>query len=460
MPATTEQELPESIKSYWVKAQSAVDLRNYKYAITLLQDVLKEEPHFLSARRLLRKAEIAESKGGKKLFNFGGFGKGSSLLKKDPKAAMEAAEKAMTDDPYNKDANILLKDAALAMEDEATAQFALENLADGHPKDTKVQHLLARFYVDHDMPEKGVEVYRRILRVDPSDSEANKGEKDASAKASIRKGSWEKEGGFREKLADAEESQELEEANRGQLTGEARERRLENLYEKAHDDPRNQNYPQEIARLLESKEDWSGALQWYEYLNDLTDGGDPGIARRISELRAKVAEADLREKQRQLREDTLDPDTRAKLEKEVSELEDQLNNVRMQSAADRIKRNPTDLQLRLEYGEMLVEAGNYSEAIPELQKAQKSPNAKIRAKSLLGQCYRKKKMYPLAIKTLQEAREGIAGMDATKKEVTYTLGLIYEENGDKQKSLEMMTEIYEVDYEYRDVAKRVEGSYE
>jgi tetratricopeptide (TPR) repeat protein len=132
----------------------------------------------------------------------------------------------------------------------------------------------------------------------------------------------------------------------------------------------------------------------------------------------------------------------------------------MQSAAERIKRNPTDLQLRLEYGEMLVEAGNYTEAIPELQKAQKSPNAKVRAKSLLGQCYRKKKMFPLAIKTLQEARESIASMDSTKKEVTYTLGLIYEENGDKQKSLEMMTEIYEVDYEYRDVAKRVEGSYE
>ena len=41
------------------KALSAVELRNYGYAISLIGAVLKESPGFLDGRKMLRKAEIA-----------------------------------------------------------------------------------------------------------------------------------------------------------------------------------------------------------------------------------------------------------------------------------------------------------------------------------------------------------------------------------------------------------------
>jgi hypothetical protein len=47
-----------------------------------------------------------------------------------------------------------------------------------------------------------------------------------------------------------------------------------------------------------------------------------------------------------------------------------------------------------------------------------------------------------------------------KKEIVYNLGRIYETMGDKQRSLNCMKEIYEADSEYKDVATRVEISYE
>jgi hypothetical protein len=50
-------------------------------------------------------------------------------------------------------------------------------------------------------------------------------------------------------------------------------------------------------------------------------------------------------------------------------------------------------------------------------------------------------------------------MDAVKKDVIYNLGLVYEKMGDNQKTVDCMKQIYEVDYGYRDVAKRVESSY-
>ena len=51
-------------------------------------------------------------------------------------------------------------------------------------------------------------------------------------------------------------------------------------------------------------------------------------------------------------------------------------------------------------------------------------------------------------------------MDAMKKEIVYNLGLVYERTGDQEKSLACMKQIYEVEHGYKDVATRVESSYE
>ena len=51
-------------------------------------------------------------------------------------------------------------------------------------------------------------------------------------------------------------------------------------------------------------------------------------------------------------------------------------------------------------------------------------------------------------------------MDATKKEIVYNLGLVYEQMSESQKALECMKQIYEADYGYKDVAVRVERSYD
>jgi hypothetical protein len=68
-------------------------------------------------------------------------------------------------------------------------------------------------------------------------------------------------------------------------------------------------------------------------------------------------------------------------------------------------------------------------------------------------------MLDLAMKQLEEAARELGSMDAMKKDIVYQLGLVYEEMGDREKSLAAMKQIYEADYGYRDVAERVESSY-
>ena len=69
-------------------------------------------------------------------------------------------------------------------------------------------------------------------------------------------------------------------------------------------------------------------------------------------------------------------------------------------------------------------------------------------------------MLDLAKNTFASAAAEILIMDDTKKDILYKLGLVHEGLGEKEQYLDCMKQIYEVDYGYRDVARRVESSYE
>jgi cytochrome c-type biogenesis protein CcmH/NrfG len=156
----TDKELPDDARALWLKALSAVELRNFGYAISLISAVLKKAPGFLDGRKILRRAEVAATKGKKSFLS--GLStttfKGGSIVKKDPIAAMEVAEKALESDPYNSAANKLLMDAAKAADLLPIAAFALETLIQGSPKDTKVMHELGQLYVKMGDPEKAVKL--------------------------------------------------------------------------------------------------------------------------------------------------------------------------------------------------------------------------------------------------------------------------------------------------------------
>jgi len=79
---------------------------------------------------------------------------------------------------------------------------------------------------------------------------------------------------------------------------------------------------------------------------------------------------------------------------------------------------------------------------------------------LLGRSYSELGMFDLAAKQLEEAAKEILAMDAMKKEIVYNLGVVYERMGEGEKSLNCMKQIYEAEYGYKDVAARVERSYE
>ena len=68
MPVRTEKDLTDQFRGYWLKAVAAIELRNFGYAIELLENLLKQEPEFLTGRQMLRRAAVIRAKTEKKSF--------------------------------------------------------------------------------------------------------------------------------------------------------------------------------------------------------------------------------------------------------------------------------------------------------------------------------------------------------------------------------------------------------
>jgi tetratricopeptide (TPR) repeat protein len=469
MPIQTEKELSDNARTLWLKARSAVELRNHGYAISLIQAVLKDHPAFLDGRKLLRKVEILATKG-KKTFLSGlstASLRGASVMKKDPKAAMELAEKSLETDPTNPQINHLLKEAAKAAGYPEIAAFALETIVEADPKDTKTMHELGEHYLTMGKADEAVLIYSKIAEINPADLTAVKRSKDAAATASMKSGGWDKEGvSYRDLIKNKDEAISLEQKSRVVKSAEMIDEQLGELYPQWEAAQDNVDLSRRIAKLWEDRfeqrqdtESLEGALSYYNHTNELLSGSDPAVARKVSDLHQKQLDLHIKSLVDWFAGGGDQHEEAATYRAELDGLKKQRAELLIADAQKRVERNPTDLQLRYELGEYLVQAGQYTEAIQELQKARQNPNARLRAMNLLGQCYTEKGMLDLAVKQFQDAASEILAMDTTKKEILYKLGLVFERMGKKEESLKCMKDIYEVDYGYMDVAKRVESSY-
>jgi len=464
MSVTTEKDLPENLRAVWLKAMSAMELRNYGYASQLYQSILRPHPEYLLARQLARKAAVAKTSGKKSAL--GGLSSASfstmkvqSLVKKDPPAAMEAIEKILETDPYSVSANQLLREAALIAKLPDVAEFALETIIQGNPKDTKTMHELAKLYISHAKPSKAVDVYNKILQFIPNDLGAIKGGKDASAAASMQSGGWEKEGAsYRDLIRNKEEAISLEQKNRVVRSDEIVDNLIAELNARLEAEPGNVDVSRRIAELYEQKEDLENAVAWYSYAVELANNTDPGLIRKVADLRIKQYDASLVQFEEYL---AANPDA-PEIETTKAQLEDirkERAKLLLADAKTRVERNPTDLQVRFELGEIYVNTGLYKEAITELQKARQNPSVRLKAMNLLGRCYTERGMFDMAAETFATAASELSQMDSIKKEIVYNLGCVYEKMGQTEKSIDCMKQIYSVDASYRDVEERVESSY-
>jgi tetratricopeptide (TPR) repeat protein len=452
-----EAELDPRHQALWKKALISAERKNWEYVIDQLLPIVIANVGFIDGRKLLRSAESEASGGsaGKKFsFGLGGFKPSSKKEPAEQIADME--ENVFRKDPFNLNANEQLYEIAMKMHFPELAAFALETIRAGHPENTKHMHKLAQHYMAHEQPELASEVYRLIVKANPRDMEAMKGEKDAAARTSILRQGW---GGdnFRNAMKDGGEAAKLEMLSRQGMTQEQMEQFLAETIEQYNADQTDIMIVKRMSDLYEKLGQIENALMFYDYALTLNPG-DVALQRKVEIIRDKVQDQQIEDFEREIEANPDAPDIEEK-RAQVAEIRRQRSSVVINEAKGRVDRNPTDKALRYELGQAYFNAGMFTEAIPELQQAKSNPNMRIKAILLLGRCFERKNMNDLAKTSLLEASKELLIMDAIKKEVLYELANVLEKMGDKAGSLDALKEIYNADYGYKDVAKRVESSY-
>lgn len=456
-----QHQLAPNLSKLFLKAESAMELRNWSYAVSLIQAILVKEPGFLEGRKRLRLASAKENEG-KRGVKMGGEAlkvmKMQSQVKKDPLNVMVMLEKdVLAGDPYNPQGNELLFEAAVAAGLPTTAGFALETVINGDPENLKFYHKLGDFYMSREIYDKASEIYGKIVDKNRSDLEATKKYKDATARGSIASQKWDSEGDWRDLLKDKDASKDLESKGRAAMTPEMLQAQADALAVEYAADQNNLDVTKRLAATYEELEQFETALSFYEWAFHLSSN-DPALEKKVASIRETVNKGHLDALQRFVEENPEHPDIEQYKQQLIEAEKSQIETLIVESR-ERVDRNPTDNELRYELGSRLFRATQYREAIQHLQQAKRSPNLRIKVMNLLGQCYDRMNMTDLAASQFEEAIIELPGMDETKKDLLYNLGLLYEKLGNQAKYLEALKQIYAVDYGYRDVAERVEKSY-
>lgn len=427
------------------KAESAFQSRKYDIAIEIFLQALQIDPDNRRGRRGVRMAAMKKAEHSyPSAFSIKIATAPTRAGMVNPNADKKAAayEAYLKVDPKN--AGMAHK-LAQTLEKAGYVNGAIgtyEALVATHPKDEDALVNLGRLLGPKE-PQAALEQLEKALSLNKKNQQAIKLRKDLAAEISITRTGFETARTTHDLLRDKEKAKQLLEDDRLQRTAGDSGDYLAKLEAQAKASPQDAKMQRKLAiayvqsqKYDEAEEAWGTVLEL-----DPTDFdarvklGDLRISRCQREL-AAAKQAGEAEKVKLLRRKLLDT---------------QIGEFRT-----RVAEHPTDLGLRHQLGQALLQAGEVDDAIGEFQKAVKDPRKRFEALSLLGECFLQKELYDLAARQLERALEESPGLNSDQgKRVVYNLGLLHEKQGDVAAARERYLSIYEVDVSYRDVAKKV-----
>jgi tetratricopeptide (TPR) repeat protein len=454
-------EISRETRALYTKAQDAAQRENTDYAIALYNQVLEKEPGFFDCRKALRALQFrkAGSGGGffKKMLSGAGssplVAKGQLALRSNPAGALAIAEQILNSDPNGSGGHKIIVEAAKALELPKTAVLSYETLVKNSPKDKNLAIEYALACAEAGDAKPGEKHLMELLRENPTDGELNQALKDMSARKTLGEGGYGAleggKGSFRDILKNKDEATMLEQQNRVVKSEDRTETLIKEYEGRLENEPNNLKLVRSLAELYTEKKQFDQAFALYDRVKNSEMGNDPSLEQAISKTRVRQFDYQIEQI------NPFAPDHAAQVEQlKAARLEFQVTECQK-----RVERYPTDLAIRFELGALYFQIGKYSEAIQEFQKARQNPHKKLASMNYLAQCYSKKKMFDFAARALQEAIKEKQIFDEEKKDMTYNLGIVFENMGKKDDALEQFKVLYDIDSSYKDVAAKVEASY-
>ncbi len=444
-------------KAFFTKARKIAETGNFDYAIEMYLEGLRFAPEALEQGHLPL-CELAlhrKGKGGRKPTM---VERVKRLRGRTPLEELINAEYLFAKDPDHLPYPEAMLKAAVAGGYKRTADwianlvFQTNNVSKKPSLQTYL--LLKDSYVALGELGKAVAACQHACRLKPQDKDLADEFKNLSAELTMATGKYDQEGDFRKAIKDREVQEKLQ-AQQGVVKSE--NYRLSTVQQAREKFAQNPNLASSIFNLaqalsdLQNDEAENQAIELLE--NAYKNKSDFSFKQRAGQIRIKQLHRTIKQAKATLEANPDEAGAKSKLE----ELSMQLNNIELEHYRLCVDNYPTDLQAKYEYAIRLLGNKRYDEAIPLFQEAQKAPRRKIAAMDKIGLCFFLKGWFADAIDVLNKAIDSYEIKDdSTAKELRYYLGRAYEENGDKDKALEIFRKLAQIDFAYKDVSQRVD----
>ena len=450
-------------------ARQAFEKRNYDYAVEMFKQCVEIEKNYGEAwgglcAALSRKNQelgLTSSKISQRLTSGFGFMKGKAVESIAPSQQVAVALGHMISNPMDLQNRLRLARALEALGHKEGALAVYAGVVDVDPRNIEALKGAGAMNRDLGHIQAAQECYNAAIRANPADYEVSRAIKELAALETIGRGLSDASS-YTDLLKDKSGADSLEQRHHLVKTVDEIDSEIQNLRKQLEAAPADVKLWKALGNFLfEKKKDFDGARDAFQKASELNQAD--------ATLWMKAEDCTLRKYDAQIV--SLEPQVRA-APSDATKVE-QLKKVRLdrnrfgvQSFEKRVQAHPTDTGLHFELGKYCYElavldraqAGALIDrAITEFQMTVKDPKRKIDSHDYLGNAFRAKKMYDMAVTQFQKALEtGVSPSGKQGLRILYNMGRTYEDEGKTAEAVDTYKKILGVDYSYRDTSQRVE----
>ena len=447
----------EKAAAFFERAEEVVVTNNFDYAIEMYLEGLKRAPDELEKGHLaLRKlAFIRTERGGKKPSM---VDKVKRRQGKTPLEDMINASYLLAKDPDNISYIEMLLKACIAGRYPKTATWAAYTLYKVNRQKENPSYAVYIFLKDAflqlELFEEAIQACKLALKLKPENAQLDDEIKDLCARMTVKNGKYGQTEDFRGSIKDAEKQQKLMQQDNLIKSEKTRENALEDAKKTYRQDPDLEVNIYGLAQAYLNLETDEG----FEYATDLLKKSyektkDFGFKHRLGEINVKKLRFILRSAKAEL---DADPENK-QLKLAFDNILAKLSKLELEHYLLCVENYPTDLNLKYEYALRLLVNQQYDEALPLFQEARSDPRHKLAAMDKTGMCFFYKEWYADAIDIFKNALDACDVVDSKiGKDIRYNLARSYEENSQPDKALEIYRKLAQMDFNYKDVAQRVD----
>lgn len=444
----------------WQSGTAAVTKKNFDYAVEQFSTAARLVPDNLVYRQTLRGAEY-------QMYNNNGSGArmaGAKLMgvrgrvkkakgKEDWKTMNEEAEKGLQINPWDAQLEAWVGEACAKMELLDLAIFAYSNAVKQEKENIPYLRELANLHLEKRNYDESGRLWEKIYQLDPLDSEARSKQTEIQTMKTMDRGGYEGAENTREVRAGQNAYDDKKSVARGDAIGPGDDPESD-LKRQIRKTPDAFEPYQKLADFYRKNKRLDECIEMYKQAHEKSGDND--------DIREQMEDVQL-EKLRNLVDKAREAAKNNPEDKEAQEKRQKLGNKLIKSEiqifSERLKRHTQDSRLKFELGKRFMRINRHSDSIKLFQQSVVDNRLETECYVLMGECFLKVSKVPLAKRQFEKAIPNLNPQEKKDLFLTshYALGRIAENTGERDDAEEHYNEILAIDYDYKDVAKRLDG---